>query len=187
MNSITNIKSYFSAHNGIQRSNRYQVYFENAPVSYITDQTEIQALSATVGVRAMDCVADNLTGYGRGRSVPRAQKFGAGVFLTFPVTNDNHIIRMFDQWFNVMYSGYRQGSNFTTNYYDDTVKNTNMIIQLLDPNGAVNLSMRFFEVFPLETQPIDLSMLENNKFLTYSVLMQYRDFIYETGGDFANA
>ena len=187
MNSITNIKSYFSAHNGLQRPNRFQVYFENAPVSYPTDQYEIQAMASVIGVRAIDCTADNLTGFGRGRTIPRSQKFGAGVFLTFPITNDNHILRLFNDWFNVLHTGYRQGGNFTTAYYDTTVRDTTMVIQLLDLNGNVNTSIRFFEVFPLETQPIPLNMAENNKFLEYQVLMQYRDFVYESGGNFENA
>ena len=112
-NSITNIKDYFSSHGGIQRNNRYQVYFENLPREIgLGTAKDIQALNVTIGARALDAVADNLTGYGPGRAVPRSQKFIGGVFLAFPVTNDNHILKIFKKWFNNIYSVYKQGNNF---------------------------------------------------------------------------
>jgi len=176
-NTITTIKDYFSRHGGLQRNNRYQVYFENLPSSIgLGDSSEIQALNVTLGARAIDAVADNLTGYGPGRAIPRAQKFVGGVFLAFPVTNDNHITKLFNNWFNILYSGYRQGNNFLTNYYDTVVKNTNMVVQLLDPNGDVNTTFKFFEVYPLETQTFEFTMMRNNEYSVYQVLMNYREF-----------
>lgn len=177
-NSITNIKDYFSRHGGLQRNNRYQIYFENLPSSIgVGTAQEMQALNVTIGARAIDAVADNLTGYGSGRAVPRTQKFIGGVFLAFPTTNDQHITKMFNRWFNSLYSGNRQGGGFLVKYYDSTVKNVNMVVQLLDPNGGVNTSFRFFEVYPLETQPIEYTMMRNNEYSVYQVLMNYREFV----------
>jgi len=178
-NSITNIKDYFSRHGGLQRSNRYQVYFENLPRGIgLGGPTDVQALNVTIGARALDAVADNLTGFGSGRAVPRSQKFVGGVFIAFPVTNDNHILKLFNNWFNTIYSGFRQGGNFTTGFYDDLVKNTNMIVDILDPNGNVNTKIRFYEVYPLETQPMEFTMMKNNEYSIMQVLMNYRDFKY---------
>jgi len=177
-NSITNIKDYFSRHGGLQRSNRYQIYFENLPNGIgIGTSNEMQALNVTIGARAIDAVADNLTGYGPGRAVPRTQKFVGGVFLAFPITNDHHITKLFNNWFNKLYTGKKQGGNFLVNYYDDIVKNTNMVVQILDPNGGVNTTFRFFEVYPLETQPTEYTMMRNNEYAIYQVLMNYREFV----------
>ena len=178
-NSITNIKDYFSRHGGLQRNNRYQVYFENLPSGIGQGNAlNIQALNATIGARAIDAIAYNLTGFGYGRAVPRNQKFMGGVFLAFPITNDNHIMKLFDNWFNAIYAGKKQRKNFTVQYYDTLVKNTNMIVDVLDPNGNVNTKIRFYEVYPLETQPIEFSMMENNQYSVYQVLMNYREFVY---------
>lgn len=180
-NSITNIKEYFTRHNGLQRVNRYSISFENIPISISgasLQDDDFQPLNVTIGARALDAVADNLSGYGPGRAVPRAQKFIGGVFLAFPLTNDLHIMKMFDAWFNRIHAGYKQGRNFTVDYYDATIKNCNMTVKLLDPNGNANMSIKFFEVYPLETQPIEFTMLENNKYAIYQVLMNYREFVY---------
>jgi hypothetical protein len=178
-NSITNIKDYFSRHGGLQRNNRYQVYFENLPAGIgAGDAPNMQALNATIGARAIDAIADNLTGYGPGRAVPRTQKFVGGVFLAFPVTNDNHIMTFYNNWFNLIYAGKKQKKNFTVQYYDDYVKNTNMIVDVLDPNGVVNTKIRFYEVYPLETQPMEFTMMRNNEYTIYQVLMNYREFVY---------
>lgn len=178
-NSITTIKDYFERHGGLQRNNRYQVYFENLPniLRYPYDVTNIQALNVTVGARALDAIADSLTGFGSGRAVPRSQKFIGGVFLAFPMTNDNHILKMFNDWFNIFYSGYKTQKNFVVSYYDDFVKNTNMVVQVLDPNGKVNATMRFYEVYPLETQPLEFTMMKNNEYNIFQVLLNYREFI----------
>jgi hypothetical protein len=177
-NSITNIKDYFGAHGGLQRNNRYQVYFENLPsgIGYPGDIKNIQAMNVTIGARAVDAVADNLSGYGPGRAVPRTQKFIGGVYLAFPVTNDNHILKMFNNWFNLLYSGPKSGGSFTVNYYDDYVKKANMVVQILDPNGGINSTVRFYEVYPLETQPLEFTMVRNNEYSIYQVLMNYREF-----------
>jgi hypothetical protein len=180
-NSITNIKDYFSRHKGLQRINRYSISFENVPIEPQPGgllEEDFQALNVTIGARALDAVADNLSGFGAGRAVPRSQKFIGGVFLAFPLTNDLHIMKMFDSWFNKIYAGYRQGRNFTVDYYDTVIRNCNMNVKILDPNGNTNMTITFYEVYPLETQPLEFTMLENNKYSIYQVLMNYRDFKY---------
>ena len=178
-NSITNIKDYFSRHSGLQRSNRYSISFENIPLEGVsTLESDYQALNVTIGARALDAIADNLTGFGPGRAVPRAQKFIGGVFLAFPLTNDLHIMKLFDSWFNKIHAGYRQGRNFTIDYYDDVVRNCNMNVNILNPNGDKNLTIKFYEVYPLETQPLEFTMVKNNEYSVYQVLMNFRDFTY---------
>jgi hypothetical protein len=184
-NSITNLKNYFEAHNGLQRDNRYKVTFWGIDLPGMLGQNdEYFTTNVSVGSRAIDAIADNLSGYGPGRVIPRSQKFAGGVLVTFPVTTDSHILTMFNAWFNRLHSGslaagYR-GAPFLTGYYDSNVANASMQITLLDPNGNANSAFTFFEVFPLETMPFKLDMASTNNFMTYTVLFNYREFDYQS-------
>lgn len=180
-NSILTIKDFFERHDGLQRTNRFSISFNNLP-SAINDvpPEDFKCATVAMGSRAIDGVADNLAGYGPGRIVPRYQKFVGGVFLVFPVTNDNFIVSFFNRWFNLMHSGGRISGNYSqpylTNFYDDVVYNTSMNVNLLDPNGNVNKRFTFYEVYPVENLPFEISMMKPNEFLTYQVLMNYREF-----------
>jgi len=185
-NSITFIKDFFDRHNGLQRSNRFSLSFINLPDAIRPpDNTEINPISVTIGARAIDGVADSLAGYGGGRTVPRSQKFPQGILMSFPITNDHFITTFFDRWFNALYSGGRQRGNlqqaFQVGFYDDLISNTQMKLTLLDLNGEPNATFTFFEIYPVETMPIVLSMLENNEYSVYSVLILFRDFNFNVG------
>jgi hypothetical protein len=185
-NSITYIKDFFDRHNGLQRSNRFTVSFINLPQSLQPpDNTEINPISVTIGARAIDGVADGLAGYGAGRTVPRSQKFPQGLMMSFPITTDHFITSFFDRWFNSLYSGGRQRGNlsqaFQVGFYDELVANTQMKVSLLDLNGDPTYTFTFFEIYPVETLPIELSMLKQNEYSVYSVLMLFRDFTFVKG------
>jgi hypothetical protein len=179
-NSINNIKLFFDRHKGPQRNNRYSVSFSGLPLGVPQlPPDDIKVASIAMGSRAIDVIADNLIGYGPGRMVPRYQKFVGGILLTFPVTNDNFIVDFFNSWFNVIYAGGRlRGGNrpFELRYYDDIVYNCKMRINLLNPNGDTNKIFNFFEVYPIENLPFEMNMADPNKFLTYTVLLNYREF-----------
>lgn len=185
-NSIINIKEYFNRHNGLQLSNRYSMSFSGLPAELPQIPTaDLQPLSVSMGARAIDALADNLAGYGAGRAVPRSQKFIPGVLLSFAVTNDNFITDFFNSWFNLIYSGGRIQGNyaapFQLNYYDTVVRPTSMNINLLDPNGEINRTYTFYEIYPLENIPVELNMIEPNKYLIYQVLLNYREFTFKGG------
>ena len=191
-NSIQTIKNYVTRHNGLQLKNRFMVDFYNVPSYNVSDVEDIHASLVSLPPRAINSITDFLHGYGKGRAVPIAQdlliesatKVG-GLLISFPVTNDSFILDFFNRWFNYFYSSKFANPNsdrdqFTLPYYDDAVKNTRMVVRLLDPNGNVNLNMIFTEVFPAETQPIDLSMAGgSNVFIEYPVVFGYRDLAYQ--------
>lgn len=182
-NSIINIKEFINRHSGLQRPNRYSVQFNNLPEQLQPpDPSDIKVGSVTIGARAIDGIADGLAGYGAGRTIPRSQKFPQGILLTFPVTNDHFITSFFDRWFNALYSGGRQRGNLATafqvGFYDQLVSQTQMVVNLLDLNGNPNATFTFYEIYPIETLPIELAMAKNNEFSTYSVLLLYRDFTF---------
>jgi hypothetical protein len=180
---IIDIKQFFDRHNGLQRDNRFSVSFEGLPQglpSLGEPGNSLKTAMVEMGTRAMDTVADNLIGYGPGRMVPRYQKFPGGVLLTIPVTNDHHATNFFNAWFNLLYGGGRLrgalSSPFQLTWYHETIYPTKMIVDALDPNGNVNRKFTFFEVYPMETIPFQFSMENNNQFLKYSILMNYREF-----------
>lgn len=185
-NSIIALKDYFDRHKGLQRSNRFSMEYVNLPAGLPTIPPEDFKIGAvTIGARAIDGVADNLVGYGPGRTVPRSQKFPQGVLLTHSVTSDNFIADFYDAWFNLIYAGGRQRGNlseaFMLNYYDNVAANTVLKIKLLDLNGNTNRIYNFYEVYPIETLPVQLGMEKTNQFVTYQVLMMFRDFTFTTG------
>ena len=182
-NSILELKDFIARHNGLQRNNRYSVSFVGLPAYLnppLPQDFKVGAIAG--GSRAIDGVSDNLMGYGSGRIVPRSQKFVGGVLLTFPVTNDNFILDFFNKWFNAIYSGGRiRGSNnkpFMLEYYDTLIFPVKMKLNFLDPNGEINRVCTFHEVFPVECLPYEFSMANQNDYLKFQVLMNYRDYTF---------
>jgi hypothetical protein len=185
-NSIIGIKDFFDRHNGLQRPTRFSLQFLNLPkaLPYIPDN-DWNPLSIMIPGRAINGIADNLAGYGRGRTVPRSQNFNEGVLITFPITNDHMITTFFDAWFNLIYSGGRQKGDYTfpfqTKYYDDIIYNTQMNVNLLDLNGNINYTYEFYEVYPIECLPIELNMMKRDTYSTYTALLLFRDFNFVRG------
>lgn len=185
-NTITTLKDYFSRHNGLQRLNRFDVSFSGLPggvQNYVDSQNFYPVNYASIGSRLIDGIADNLSGYGSGRIQPRSQKFSGGVMLAFAISNDNHLLKMFQAWFNYLYSGSRLspsgnlGARFVVPFYNDSVFPATMTIRALNPNGDVNTTFTFYEVMPVETQPIEFTMLKNNDYLNYQVLINFREYL----------
>lgn len=183
-NTINSLKNYFNLHQGVQRVNRFSMNFFEVPEGarryqdpeYIADEFLLQQ-------RAIDHVADNLSGYGVGRLVPRRQRFANGFVMSFPVTGDNKIMLFFNDWLNSIYSGgYSVGSTttpFVLQYYDSVVLPTRGIVNLLDMNGVPKTRFTFTEIFPTEVLPIKLSSLERDKYMSVAITFNYRDFRYE--------
>lgn len=180
-NSIQTIKNYFAGHGGLQLSNRFSINFYNVP-SYVTSSVveDIHAQEVIFPPREMTTIADQLQGYGPGRYVPRYQNLLAkGVLINFPVTNDSFILDFFNRWFNYFYSSGLAASNtnrrYVLPYYDQSIKKATMVVRILDPNGNVNNNVVFTEVFPVETQPFNLSMKTENSYIVYPVVFGFRE------------
>jgi hypothetical protein len=127
-------------------------------------------------------VQDSLSGYGNGRLVPRSQHILAsgsnGIVATFAVTNDNYILDFFNRWFNYFYSSFQNNPSrpFILPYYGDAVAPVTIKLSLLDPNGNKNSETTFYEVFPVETQPLFMSMMKADTYMRYVVTFGFRDF-----------
>ena len=184
LNSIDNIKNFFASHNGLQLSNRFIMTITGLPQAISQNGTvEIQAEQVEWGPRALYFIQDSLSGYGNGRLVPRSQHILAsgsnGIVATFAVTNDNYILDFFNRWFNYFYSSYQNNNErpFILPYYDFAVAPVTIRLSLLDPNGYKNSETTFFEVFPVETQPLFMSMMKADNYMRYVVTFGFRDFV----------
>jgi hypothetical protein len=183
-NSIFTIKNYFSRHNGLQRVNRFDVSFAGLPSAAqgeIDSENFYPVNYASIGSRLIDGIADNMSGYGYGRIQPRSQKFSGGVLLGFGISNDNHILKLFQAWFNHLYSGGRVtgavNNRYTAQFYHTSVYPATMTLRALDPNGVPNSTFTFYEVMPIETQPIEFTMLKSNDYLSYQVIINFKEYI----------
>ena len=187
LNSIETIKSYFAAHNGVQLQNRFKVYITGLPSAISTSNPELQAEQVIVGPRSLSTVRDNLIGLGGGRFVPRSQDVlsgGFGLQIVFPITNDNHILKLFNDWFNYFYRGPQTASldgrpATILQYYDTAVRPVTLQLDILDPNSGINSSMFFYEVFPVETQPMEFNMGLVDKYLKYPVTFAFREYMHK--------
>jgi hypothetical protein len=183
-NSIISLKNYFKRHKGIQRPNRYSISFRNLPAGVRYQDSDYIVDEFLLNQRAIDHVADNLSGYGLGRLLPRRQRFANGFAASFPVGGDNNIMLMFNDWFNAIYSGGYSGGGyaapFRSSYYDDVVKNCSVILKVLDLNGNTASTFTFYEVFPTETYPIKLNSISGgDPYMKYNVIFNYRDYSHE--------
>lgn len=184
LNSIDNIKTYFSTHNGVQLQNRFKVYITGLPGAIWNTNPELQAEQMIVGPRSLSTIRDGMIGLGGGRFVPRSQDVlaaGIGLQIVFPVTNDNYILQLFDKWFNYFYRGWQSESMDSRpptvlQYYDVAVRPVTLQLDILDPNGNPNSTMTFYEVFPIETQPMEFNMGLVDKYLKYAVTFGFREY-----------
>lgn len=190
-NNITSIKDYFNRHSGLQRNNRFDVSFTGFAgglytkvKDYIDSEQFYPVEQANIGNRAIEGVSDNLGGFGFGRIQPRAQVFAGAIQLSFAITNDNHILKFFNAWFNYLYSGGRVATDgtdlkqkYNVPWYNDAVFPVSMKIRLLDPNGNPNSTFTFYEVMPVEMQPFEVNMNVPNKYMNLIVMISYKEFI----------
>ena len=188
-NSIQTIKNFIDSNNGLQRPNRYQIKLINLP-------SEIRSIASSAGsgnspilfsgsvafgARATDVTYDALSGYGFGRAVPKSTRFIGGITISMPVTGNQWILKTINTWFDYLYGNTtnRSSSNkFIVPYYDLAVRPVIMEVSLLDMNGGPvdGGKYTFTEVYPIEAMPIELSMANVDKFLTYQVSFNFRRF-----------
>lgn len=189
-NSILTIKSFLDNNSGLQRPNRYSVTFSNLPQAiknFAGEQsTTVKMFSNAVafGARTTDVTYDALSGYAFGRAVPKSTRYVGGVVLTVPVTGNQWVLKMMNAWFDYLYgntNNQASSNNFIVPYYDQAVRPVRMKVSLLDLNGnpVPNGSYIFTEVYPIEAMPLELSMANVDKFLTYQVSFNFRKYYLE--------
>jgi hypothetical protein len=184
--SISALKEKITASGGLQRANRFLIKFsgtvptffngapggDGAPKSYIAETVLLPDV-------VLNTQADALSGPGLGRSQPRGLSYKDGVMVTFPVFGDYKLPQAFDDWMKELYSENLSGSGaktWITYFYDDVVKKSEMTLDVLDLNGKVTATYRFYEIFPVEIAPIQFSSLNTNEYLKITVRFAFRKY-----------
>jgi hypothetical protein len=173
LNTIEVLKTTINNSGGLQRSNRYSV-------SWTTGQGDkilpLYPVAISFGARAVDYIHDGLPGYGFGRMVPKSSKFVGGIVMSLPVFQNQEPFRYINEYFDYIYSSFTPINStqaFIVPYYDDSVRNNTLTVNLLDLNGALKNKIDFTEAYPVECMPFELSA-KSDQFLTYQVVFNYR-------------
>jgi hypothetical protein len=185
--SIKGLKDKVAAAGGLQRTNRFLVTIDNAKFRQEMGSSDAtnQYMAETVLFPdiALTTQADGLAGPGLGRTSPRGLSYTDGLMITFPIFGNLKFLDTMNKWIKSFYAirtgGYAlSGQAWITDFYDNSVLGSNIIVDLLDLNGAAQGSYVFTEVFPVELAPMQLSTMSNNEYLKLTVRFAFRNYTF---------
>jgi len=175
-----------TAHNGIQRKNKFSVSFStrcnNENISTV-ELNPIPAIYMNIGQRGIELTPDRMTGPGIGRNVPTNPTFESdkGLLLRFPVEQDWSTYKAIHRWLtNLTTTTAGAGSVTATRYYDDCAKNGTVIVTAETYNGTAACTFTFREAFPALIVPLDFDSEVNSGNLTYDVIFNFRTYTITT-------
>ena len=185
--SVSSLKTKISNAGGLQRNNKFyiELYNNNADLS-ILKTNNVDNDGTQKGYYAEDVVfpnismttqADNLSGPGFGRLVPRGMFYREGLIITFPVMGDWNIVKDIDKWMKSMYY-YTEGnpSVWVTEYYNEVAQNGKLKVYALDLNGNTKATYEFFEAYPIEMVPLRFSHIATNEYLKIQARFLFREY-----------
>ena len=201
MNSIDNLKAVISKKGGLAMQNRFQIFFtpptansvrsllnqdigsligdlaKNAisggsPKNLIPDPRDIAILCEAVSfpgrqISTIDYIAER-----QGIKVPYSV-INEDVSMTFLLTNDYFIKKMFDAWS----TGIFDVEKYRAGYKKDFV--TDIVIQQLDQNNVPVYSVRLEGAFPTTISAVNLDNNSENTIQKMTVTMSYENYIPE--------
>ena len=201
MNSIDNLKATIAKKGGLAMQNRFQIFFtpptansvksllnqdigsligdlaKNAisggsAKNLIPDPRDISILCEAVSfpgrqISTIDYIAER-----QGIKVPYSV-INEDVSMTFLLTNDYFIKKMFDAWS----TGIFDVEKYRAGYKNDFV--TDIVIQQLDQNNVPVYSVRLEGAFPTTISAINLDNNSENTIQKMTVTMSYENYIPE--------
>jgi|TARA_R110000868_G_scaffold68980_1_gene203645 hypothetical protein len=201
MNSIDNLKATIAKKGGLAMQNRFQIFFtpptansvksllnqdigsligdlaKNAisggsAKNLIPDPRDISILCEAVSfpgrqISTIDYIAER-----QGIKVPYSV-INEDVSMTFLLTNDYFIKKMFDAWS----TGIFDVEKYRAGYKKDFV--TDIVIQQLDQNNVPVYSVRLEGAFPTTISAINLDNNSENTIQKMTVTMSYENYIPE--------
>ena len=201
MNSIDNLKAVISKKGGLAMQNRFQIFFtpptansvksllnqdigsligdlaKNAisggsAKNLIPDPRDISILCEAVSfpgrqISTIDYIAER-----QGIKVPYSV-INEDVSMTFLLTNDYFIKKMFDAWS----TGIFDVEKYRAGYKKDFV--TDIVIQQLDQNNVPVYSVRLEGAFPTTISAVNLDNNSENTIQKMTVTMSYENYIPE--------
>ena len=201
MNSIDNLKATIAKKGGLAMQNRFQIFFTpptansvksllnkdirsligdlaknaisgGAPKNLIPDPRDISILCEAVSfpgrqISTLEYIADR-----QSIKVPYSI-INEDVSMTFVLTNDYYIKKLFDTWS----TGIFDVENYRAGYKKDFV--TDIVIQQLDHNNIPIYSVRLEGAFPTTVSAINLDNNSENTIQKMTVTMSYENYVPE--------
>ena len=171
MNSIDNLKATIAKKGGLAMQNRFAISGGSAK-NLIPDPRDISILCEAVSfpgrqISTIDYIAER-----QGIKVPYSV-INEDVSMTFLLTNDYFIKKMFDAWS----TGIFDVEKYRAGYKKDFV--TDIVIQQLDQNNVPVYSVRLEGAFPTTISAINLDNNSENTIQKMTVTMSYENYIPE--------
>ena len=172
MSSITDFKSKFKG--GPLIPNRYEVVFENAPVSA---QNAINSRDVSYMCSSLELPGRNLASaeqkiYGPLRKIPYTSTF-VDTTMTFLLSQNAMIEkRFFDSWQETI----NDINTFDSSYYDDSVCDVQVNI-LSEYDNTQLYSIKLLEVWPMNVGALNFSYDTKDTPATLTVTFAYRKWI----------
>ncbi len=201
MNSIDDLKSTIAKKGGLAMQNRFQIFFtpptansvknlmnqsiksligdlaknalQGAPAkNLLPDPRDVSMLCEAVSfpgrqITTIDYIADR-----QGIKVPYSV-INEDISMTFLLTNDYYIKRMFDTWT----SGIFDMEKYRAGYKKDFV--TDIVIQQLNQDNVPVYSVKLENAFPTTVSAINLDNNSENTVQKLTVTMSYENFVPE--------
>ena len=201
MNSIDNLKATIAKKGGLAMQNRFQIFFtpptansvksllnkdigslvgdiaKNAvsggkPGNLLPDPRDISILCESVSLPGRQISTIDYIAERQGIKVPYSV-INEDVSMTFLLTNDYFIKKMFDAWS----TGIFDVEKYRAGYKKDFV--TDIVIQQLDQNNVPVYSVRLEGAFPTTISAINLDNNSENTIQKMTVTMSYENYIPE--------
>ena len=172
MSSITDFKKRFKG--GPLIPNRYEVVFENAPVSTIEKQNskQVSFMCSSLELPGRNLASAEQKVYGPLRKIPYTSTF-VDTTMTFLLTQQAMVEkRFFDSWQETI----NDINTFDSSYYDDSV--CDVQINVLDEYINDKLySIKLLEVWPMNVGALNFAYDTKDTPATLTVTFAYRKWV----------
>ena len=172
MSSITDFKSKFKG--GPLIPNRYEVVFENAPVSAqdALNSKNVSYMCSSVELPGRNLASAEQKIYGPLRKIPYTSTF-VDTTMTFLLSQNAMIEkRFFDSWQETI----NDINTFDSSYYDDSVCDVQVNI-LSEYDNTQLYSIKLLEVWPMNVGALNFSYDTKDTPATLTVTFAYRKWI----------
>lgn len=167
-NPLDDVKATIGNHNGFARTNFFAVTF-NGPAGITPDAYVINALceSAQLPGRSISTFEHGMTT----QAIKRPYGFiNDDVQLTFYVTNDFYIKKIWEAWMNTVIND----KTYKVNYRDDFAHD--VVISVLDLNHNEVHQVTLQKAYPIQISAVELNNSNENEIMRLTVTLTYEQY-----------
>ena len=164
------LKSTITRRGGLAKPNRFNVIFDPpALVGAISSGREMTILCESCTLPGRQIMTTEYASVKKSEKIPY-NYLNEDVNMSFHLTNDYYIKRIFDSWMELIVNFER----FRTYYYSDFV--STIRIQPLDSQNRPIYEVVLFNAYPISSNSIELDNNSENTFTKLQVTMTFEDF-----------